>query len=90
MPPKTKAKPKIKIKVKKLSKKQLEKKANASILDLEKTYSEFQAKFQNIINKCKEKIVNKDKIREDLFNTVHSISFLLSKSFLSSIELWFE
>ena len=76
MPPK----PKIKIKVKKLSKKQLEKKANASILDLEKTYSEFQAKFQNIINKCKEKIVNKDKIREDLFNTVHSISFLLSKA----------
>jgi len=80
MPPKAKPKPKIKIKVKKLSKKQLENKATECLKDLHKTYTEFQGKFQNIIRDCSNKNPDKDKLKTELFNTVHSISHVLSKA----------
>ena len=74
MPPKAKAKPKakIKIKVKKLSKKQLENKATECLKDLHETYTDFQAKFQKIITGCSEG-KNKDKLKADLYETVHFI-----------------
>jgi hypothetical protein len=78
MPPK--AKPKIKIKVKKLSKKQLENKATACLKDLHKTYTDFQDKFQKIIRDCSKKNPDKETLKTDLFNTVHSISHVLSKA----------
>ena len=79
MPPKAKPKPKIKIKVKKLSKKQLEIKARECLKNLQDTYKIIQAKFQHIIKGCTEG-KDKETLKKDLYETVHIISFLLSKS----------
>lgn len=77
MPPKAKVKSKIKIKVKKLSKKQLENKAKECLKNLQYTYKIIQTKFQSIITGCTEG-KDKEKLKTDLYETIHNISILLS------------
>ena len=77
--PKAKPKPKIKIKVKKLSKKQLENKANDCFKSLEATYQIIAAKFNAIIKGCTDG-KDKEKLKKDLYETIHNISILLSKA----------
>ena len=77
--PKAKPKPKIKIKVKKLSKKQLENKAKDCFKSLEATYQIIAAKFNAIIKGCTDG-KDKEKLKKDLYETIHNISILLSKA----------